>query len=151
MFYWLEPSFEEKDYKWIVLRVLAENFSKWGEGFDLFCINDQGIELLKLQICPDKENRLNCLHENISNIDYALFKELVYYTFDNKECVLQCGPSKIKNIIKDLSNEEFTSFINYYCDYQASKDGKPKPNKFINRIKNAYFESRIDECPEYVG
>lgn len=144
------PSFNKDDYKWIVLRLLAENLTIWGDGFDLFYINEQGIKSMNLRVISDKKKKLNCLHENIKDVNYSTFNHLVNYTFANKNNVLKCGLSEIKRILMGLSNEDFTLFINYHYDYNLNRSRKVKVEKFIKKIHNIYFKGKINECPIYL-
>ena len=124
---------------WIVLRGLADNFTKRKLGVDLFVLDDSFATNFTIE--KDATKKLNCFHANLKEINYYKYKKIIEYMYKNKKNVINYDSVQIKKLIHGLSNNEFDEFIDYYL----KKHPKDNANKFKSQVRNSFFSGENEE------
>lgn len=134
----IKSNYKDTDSKWIVLRALADNFTKRCGGVDLFILSEKFIKNFVVE--EDMSDYIGCLHANIKDIKYEQFLSIVEYTYNNQNDIISYSIDDIKSLISNLTDDEFSSLNKYYlCRHPNEKE-----DKFKKYIKNVYFKDGLN-------
>ena len=86
----------------------------------------------------------------MKELTYKDYLNIINYTYQNRtnsKTLISYSASDIKELIKNLSDTEFTSLIDYYVE----KHPKEKSNEIIKKIKKTYFRGEEESLPNYIS
>ena len=118
----------------VVIRMLASRFDRYKDGIQFFLINENDIERFEMNVKKDAE-KLHCVHANIKDLKYKGFKQIVNYSFENKNNYISYDACEIRDIIKGLNQDRINEFIEYWATEKNNST-----DNIVKIINNRYFK-----------